>query len=92
MTIKLFASLRHPVVGGRLEVQVPNGSTVRHALELLFEHAPSLREQVLHPETRELLPFVQVMLKGRLVRDLHGLDTPVADTDELALFPPIAGG
>jgi molybdopterin converting factor small subunit len=47
---------------------------------------------VIDPATGELLPFVQVMLKGRLVRDLQGLDTPVGENKEMAIFPPVAGG
>ncbi|HYG59702.1 MAG TPA: ubiquitin-like small modifier protein 1 [Symbiobacteriaceae bacterium] len=91
MEIKLFAAFRQPGTG-RVEIMVGPGATVRDALHALFERYPALRSQVMDPETGELQPFVQVMLKGRLVRDLQGLDTPVTNDSHLALFPPVAGG
>lgn len=92
MLIKLFASFRLKGASDRITVQMEPGSTVRDALEALFAQVPPLREHVMDPSGEALLPHVQVMLKGRLVRDLQGLDTPVTNEDTLALFPPVAGG
>ncbi|HYF78454.1 MAG TPA: ubiquitin-like small modifier protein 1 [Symbiobacteriaceae bacterium] len=92
MLIKLFANLRAFAKDGRVEVALPPGATVRDALAHLFALTPALQEHVIDPATGELLPFVQVMLKGRLVRDLQGLDTPVGENKEMAIFPPVAGG
>lgn len=92
MQIKLFANLRVHAKEGRVEVTLPPGATVRDALAHLFAVTPALQEHVLDPATGELLPYVQVMLKGRLVRDLQGLDTPVGENREMAIFPPVAGG
>jgi molybdopterin synthase sulfur carrier subunit len=36
--------------------------------------------------------FVTVLLNGRSVEYLQGLDTAVANDDSLALFPPVGGG
>lgn len=91
MQIKLFASLRLPGAN-QVTVRIEPGATVADALAELFKLAPHLREQILNPDTGELQPFVNVMLRGRLVRDLQGLQTPVADDDTLAVFPPVAGG
>jgi len=91
MLVKLFASFRLPGVD-RVEVTVVPGATVADALQAVFERLPALREQVLDPVSGQVAPHVQIMLKGRLIRDLQGLDTPVADTDTMALFPPVAGG
>lgn len=91
MQVKLFATFRLPGVD-RVEVTVGPGATVAHALQALFEQLPALREHVLHPETGAVASHVQIMLRGRLIRDLQGLDTPVTNADALALFPPVAGG
>lgn len=92
MLIKLFASLRLPETGRFVEVPWHPGETVRTALESLFARHPALREMIMAPGGQELLPFVNVMVSGRLVRDLQGLDTPVQEGDSLAIFPPSAGG
>lgn len=90
--IKLFASFRKPGQADRFTVSVGPGATVMDALELVFADRPSLRDEVMAPDRRELQPHVNIMLKGRLIRDLQGLDTPLADGDTLSLFPPVAGG
>lgn len=92
MRIKLFASLRLPGTGGHVDVTVGPNARVIDALEALFQQVPDLRPMILQPDMRELLPFVNVMVNGRLARDLQGLDTPVTDEDVLAIFPPVAGG
>jgi molybdopterin converting factor small subunit len=35
---------------------------------------------------------VKVLLNGRSVEYLSGMETPVADDDVIALFPPVGGG
>lgn len=90
--IKLFASFRQPGLPDRFTVSISPDATVMDALELVFADRPSLRDEVMAPGRRELQPHVNIMLKGRLIRDLQGLDTPVADGDTLSLFPPVAGG
>ncbi|MFZ5814698.1 MAG: ubiquitin-like small modifier protein 1 [Bacillota bacterium] len=90
MVVKLFGSLRLPGVGSRVEVS--GGATVAAVLESLFAQHPQLREHVVQPDRFELLPHVNLMLNGRLVRDLEGLQTRVAEADSIAIFPPSAGG
>lgn len=92
MLIKLFGSLRPAGAPDRYNVPVGPGSCVLDALEALFAVVPELRMQVLAPGRAELLPHVNVMVNGRLVRDLRGLETPVGESDTLAIFPPSAGG
>ena len=90
--IKLFASFRKPGLPDRFMVSVSSGATVMDALAVVFAERPALRGEVMVPGERALQPHVNIMLKGRLIRDLQGLDTPVTDGDTLSLFPPVAGG
>lgn len=87
MKIKLFGGLRrftdrreHPVAG----------NTIRDALAHLCEQNLPLRNAILEGET--LRPHVRVMVNGRDSELAQGLDTAVKQGDEIAIFPPIAGG
>lgn len=92
MLVKLFGSLRSPGAPDRYDVQVGPEVRVQGVLESLFTLVPGLRQQVLQPDRAELLPHVNVMVNGRLIRDLQGLETRVTSDSTLAIFPPSAGG
>lgn len=86
--IKLYANLRE--VAGK-EVPVSGGEgTLGEVLERLFQRHPALRDAIM--EGGELRRHVNVLLNGRNVLHLQGLDTRVKEGDEIAVFPPVAGG
>lgn len=92
MEVRLYATLR-PLAGGR-QVSVPAaaGEPVGAVLGRLTKLFPKLEGEILNGEGTALLPYIQVFIAGRSVRDLQGLDTRVKATDDLAIFPPVAGG
>lgn len=92
MRIRLFATLR-PLAGGKhAEVPAEPGETVRTVLRRLIEQHPALAGEVLTPDGQELLPHVQVFIGGESIRHKQGLDTVLEQADDMALFPPVAGG
>lgn len=91
MIVKFFATLR-PVVGAKeAEVEVEAGDTVRNVLEKLIAAYPGLGERILDDDAN-LRSSINVLVNGRSVRFLDGLNTIIRDGDRLALFPPIGGG
>ncbi len=77
-------------VGGEKQV-VLEGGTVRELVDALVTRYPSLKQQLLD-EAGDLNRFVNVYVNGQDVRYLAGLETPVADRDEVRLLPAMAGG
>ena len=91
MRVRVFGTLR-PLVGGKeLDVDVDAGQTVRDVLAALAAEHPTLGERVLD-DGGELQKSVHVLVNGRSVKFLDGLDTAVRDGDLMALFPAIGGG
>ena len=88
VTVKIPAQLR-AVTDGEGEIEV-EGSTVGEALDAVFNEHDDLRERI--TEDGGLRRFVNVYLGGEDIRFLDGLDTPVADGDELTILPAVAGG
>jgi molybdopterin synthase sulfur carrier subunit len=85
--VKLFGGLRDHAAAAQIEV---SGATVREILLALCAGNDPLRSAIFDGE--ELQPHVRVMITGRDIELNQGLDTPVSDIDQLAIFPPIAGG
>ncbi len=81
MTVRvlLFAGLRERLRSDGATLQLPASATVRDLLAALADQ---------HPSLRELLPPCRVAVNQEFV----GLDHPVAETDELAVIPPVSGG
>ena len=88
-TIRIPAVLR-PAVGGRTQVPA-SGTTVGEALQALVNENPAVREQVFNADG-SLHRFLNVYVNDDDVRYTGGLDTPVAETDEITLLPAVAGG
>jgi len=86
-TVKLFGNLRQYVDTTLL--QVPGGS-IQAVVEALCEGNPPLCEALL--EYGHIRPHFIITLNGRHIQLAEGLDTPVIENDQIAIFPPIAGG
>ncbi|HJV16090.1 MAG TPA: ubiquitin-like small modifier protein 1 [Bacillales bacterium] len=90
MLVKVFANLRQICGGVTVEVK-PNGTRIIDLLEKMIEDFPPLKEEIFTPE-KKLKPFVQVYVNGRNIIHAENLETLVKETDQIALFPPVAGG
>ncbi|WP_419888734.1 ubiquitin-like small modifier protein 1 [Neobacillus niacini] len=90
MLVRVFANLRQICGGVGVEVS-PEGQQVIDVLNKMVEMFPDLKDEIFTPE-KELLPFVHVFINGRNIIHLDGLKTIVKETDQFALFPPVAGG
>jgi sulfur-carrier protein len=82
------------LIGQRFLELGDNEVTLENFLELLCVQAgPELRDALYDPATGELYEHITVLLNGRHYRHLpERLDTPLKEGDEVAIFPPIAGG
>ena len=83
-TVKLYANLRR--LAGTKELSV-SGSTVGAVLNELVKQHPALDGIIL--EGGEIRPHVIVTLNGHNITDFAA---PVTENDNIAVFPPIAGG
>jgi len=90
MSTVFIPSVLRSNVGGVKSLQV-EGDSVRAVVAALAEAHPALGSQLLTQEG-DLNRFVNVYVNGQDVRYLAGLDTPVAQGDEVRLLPAMAGG
>jgi molybdopterin synthase sulfur carrier subunit len=91
MQWKLFADLAEVAGDREIRVDVGPDATVSDALDELFEARPALRDRVLD-DSGAVADHINVLRNGENVQTADGLETTLADGDELALFPPVSGG
>lgn len=88
VTVKIPSQLRVATGGeGELEVE---GATVGEALDAVFARHEGLRERITEDGT--LRRFVNVYVSGEDIRFQDGLETELADGDEVTILPAVAGG
>jgi molybdopterin converting factor subunit 1 len=79
ITVRFFATLRDRAGDETVDLELPNEASVRHLLARLAEDYPAL----------------DPALDSTLVAVNHEFafhEDPLADGDEVALFPPVSGG
>jgi MoaD family protein len=87
--VKLPTQLRD-AAGGQGAVEA-EGSTVGEVLDALYAAHAELRDR-LSDGDGGLRRFVNVYVGGEDIRFGDGLDTAVADGDEVQILPAVAGG
>jgi sulfur-carrier protein len=88
VTVKIPAQLR-AVTEGEGEIEV-DGQTVGEALDAVFESHQDLRDRITEDGT--LRRFVNVYVSGEDIRFMQGLETELAEGDEVTILPAVAGG
>lgn len=90
MQVKVFANLRDICNGVAVEVN-PDGNRIIDILNKMVEMFPEMNEEIFTQE-KTLKPFVHIYVNGKNIIHSESLQTIVKETDQIALFPPVAGG
>ncbi len=89
VSVKIPTMMR-TLTGGEDRVSA-TGATIREAIDDLESHHAGMRDKLL-AETGKLRRFINIYANQDDIRFLDNLDTELADGDELAIIPAIAGG
>ena len=72
--------------------QLPSSArTIREALAELERTQPSLYPNICD-ETGKVRRHLNVFVNVTNMRDMNGIDTPIADGDEVTILPAVSGG
>ena len=92
--LKFYGVFRTAVRTSELVVEVAEPPTVRSVIMQLASRKEfkSLKELLLESGTSDPRPNALIMISGREINTLNGLETVVTEKDELALLPIAHGG
>lgn len=92
MQVNLYATFRLIAGTHSLTLDLPEGSTVRQAVDEILARLPDLRPHWVNAQN-EIHAHVHGFVNGKDVSTLpQGWDTPLQSGDVLDFFPPVAGG
>ncbi|AGK62154.1 MoaD family protein, archaeal [Archaeoglobus sulfaticallidus PM70-1] len=85
--VKLFANFREAANTKEVEVEA---KTIKELLQTLTTKFEKLKPLIY--EGDRLRDYVHIMVNGRHIRSLNGIDTELKEEDVVAIFPPVSGG
>ena len=94
MTVKFFAYFRDPGYAGCKEMQWPEkaGSVYELCHQIADRFGPRFREELLSTDGEAISDRSIVLVNGRRVEFLNGIQTVLNENDTVQIFPVVAGG
>ncbi|MCW4010915.1 MAG: MoaD/ThiS family protein [Candidatus Bathyarchaeota archaeon] len=92
VTLKFLGALRH--ASGKAELSFPckDEGSVLDLVDALTKQAPELRRNLLDEQLEAPKPNALMLVNGKEISILDGLDTKVNDGDEIVFVPVVHGG
>jgi len=85
--------LREVIKNREIKLEKEEKCTIRDVLiELHKICGDDIKKKIYDPATDKLSDSVKVLLNGRMITYLNGLETPVRGGDTVSFLPPMAGG
>jgi len=91
--VKFFAAIRELAAVKDETIDLQSNTAVRELIQVLCQrHGGDFTEYVIDPNTGAPRSHLQILVDGKNLSSLEGLETRLSDGDEVALMPPVGGG
>jgi molybdopterin synthase sulfur carrier subunit len=92
VTLKFLGALRHASGKDKFTVECQDQATILDLVEAATKQAPALRPNLLDEQLDTPKPNALVLVNGKEISVLNGLETKVKDGDEVVFVPVVHGG
>ncbi|MFX0054600.1 MAG: ubiquitin-like small modifier protein 1 [Promethearchaeota archaeon] len=91
VTVKFYATLRD-LIGKKepIDVELEKGATISKLLDELYLDS-GIKETMI-AEDQKVKPDITILINGREIKFLNGIETKLSSGDEISIFPLVAGG
>ncbi|MEM3695226.1 MAG: MoaD/ThiS family protein [Candidatus Bathyarchaeia archaeon] len=92
VTFKFVGAFRSLAGKEKQTLRIREVISLREALWKIVEKEKQLKRALIDPELEDPRPNALILVNGKEISILNGLDTVLADGDEVVLVPVIHGG
>ena len=90
--VRFIGALRHVSGAGELALNCKDNASIRELMCEITEEVPSLTSSLIDQQLEEPMLNVLILVNGREISVLNGLETNLQDGDEIVLVPVVHGG
>lgn len=92
VTFKFVGAFRSIAGKEKQTLRIEEAVSLREALRKIVEKEKRLKKVLIDPELEDPRPNALILVNGKEISVLNGLDTVLVDGDEVVLVPVIHGG
>ena len=92
LTIKFIGALRHISGKTQITVSCPKDISLKDLVENLSQDMPSLKKTLVDQQLSDARSNALVLVNGKEISALEGLETKLCDGDEIVFVPVVHGG
>jgi molybdopterin synthase sulfur carrier subunit len=92
LTVRFIGSLRASADKSKLTLELGKTVSLREVIKKIVEEQPKLKRALIDPELDDPRTNSIILVNGKEINVLDGLDTKLKDGDELILIPVVHGG
>lgn len=92
VTVRLIGALRSTTGKGKLTIKMKNAVSLREFIKRMVKELPKLKRALIDPELEDPRPNTLILVNGKEIGVLNGLETMLKDGDQVVFVPVLHGG
>jgi len=92
ITVKFLGALRQISGAGELALNIKGALSIKKLMNEIVREMPALKPSLTHQQLEDLRSNALILVNGREISVLNGLETNLKDDDEIVFVPVVHGG
>jgi sulfur-carrier protein len=92
ITVKFIGALRHVSGAGELALDCKGDASIKKLMSKITKELPALKRSLIDQQLENPMPNVLILVNGKEISVLNGLETTLQNGDEVVLVPVVHGG
>jgi molybdopterin synthase sulfur carrier subunit len=92
VNFKFVGSFRNMTNKNKVVMELDEGAKLKEAIKSIIEEFPKIEKALIDPELGDPRPNTLIVVNGREISVLKGLETVLRDGDEVVFIPVSHGG